>query len=180
MLFVKQGFLHALAFFVAGFIFKYFTVFVGQNEFVVLNFDIVFFQPTPVAVAQNAQIALDRNEFVEGRNQKMSGTYGRITDLNAVYNPVCFGTVFNFVVELIQRIAAPAFGFVELLHHRPANGFVAHVHGYESGRKKRSIAIAVYLFEDETKNRCVNQVFVVFLNFARSIATEIISVEKFK
>ena len=48
-----------MAFFVAGFVLKNISVFVGQNQFVILYFDIVFFQTPAVAVAQNVQIALD-------------------------------------------------------------------------------------------------------------------------
>jgi hypothetical protein len=84
------------------------------------------------------------------------------------------------VVQFTQIGAIPSLCFIEFLHHCPADGFAAHVHGNKSGCKERTILVAVYLFEYQPQHRGIDQPFVVFLYFLAALTGKIVGIQEIK
>ena len=89
LLFVEEGFLYALAFFYSGFVFKEAAIVIGYNEFVIDDFYVVIskaFTFCPVKFWGRFY----SNYLIEGRYQKVAGSYSGITDVQTIDNFIGF------------------------------------------------------------------------------------------
>ena len=180
LLFVKKGLLDTLALFAFGVVIKKYAIIVSNDQFVVFYNHTVFFEAQTFPVEQYSEVTFYCDDFIKGRNQKMPGTYCRIANLKAVQNGIGLFAVFDFVINPCQVGTIPFFYLVEFLDHGLADGFAAHVHGDKTGSKERSVLIAVDLFKNQTKHRCVDEPLVLFLDLFAPLAGEIVGVQEFK
>lgn len=143
LFFVKQGLLHAAAFGRGGFVFKEGAGFIGDDEFVIGDFDVVFLQAPAGAVAKDAQFVLDGDEFIKGGDEKMAGADGGVADFQGVYYFIGLCNVVYLVIKFAEIPACPVFLFVELLDDSAAESFSAYIHRDIAGGEKGTILVAI-------------------------------------
>ena len=180
LLFFEQGFLNALAFFVAGLVFKGFVVFVHNGELVVVHFQSIVgaLDALALGVAKNVQVRFDGEHAVQRRNQEMPGTDGDVGHAHAIHNLVRVLHVVDFVGHVFKVLTIPALDVVEFLHHRSFEHVFRHVVGDKARGVKAAVLVAVNLFENESQHRRVDERLVGVGHAALGIASKVVGIEE--
>lgn len=176
---MKERLHDALALPAARIVFEEAAFLIGDDEFVIDHLDAVFLESLSLPVLEDAQVVFDGDHLIERRDEEVSATHGRVTDLDGVDDVVGLGagfaTIADQVVYLADVFTLPALAFVKLLHDGLADGLAAHIH-----REEGAVLVAVDLLKDEAQHGGVDEGFVVLLNVFRSLRTEVVGVEKFE
>ena len=110
----------------------------------------------------------------------MAGANRRVADFQAVDNFIGFldAHLVETIVERGKIGAIPAKALIELLHHSPANGLAAHIHGYKTGSEERTILVTIDLLENQPQHRSVDDALVLLLDLGRPFRAEIVGIKK--
>ena len=184
LLLVKERLHDALALPAARIVFEEATFLIGDDEFVIDHLDAVFLESLSLPVLEDAQVVFDGDHLIERRDEEVSATYGRVTDLDGVDDVVGlsagFATIADPVVYLADVLTLPALAFVKLLHDSLADRLAAHIHRDEAGREEGAVFVSVDLLKDEAQHGGVDEGFVVLLYVFRALRTEVVGIEKFE